>query len=282
MDSNSGGVASAARAMKTTAQALAHHLRTEIEAGRLAHRAPLPSSKQLATEWDTSPATVSRAMDMLADEGLIIGKPRAGRIVNYPPPATRETPIKPTVLLIGGYAGSGKTELGRILARQTHWPMLDKDTTTRPVVEQALELLGQSPHDRESEVYRTAIRPAEYEALVAGMMENVECGTSVIVTAPFALELSDRTWCDRMAANLSRLGAELHVVWVRCDAESMRRYIRHRGAARDTAKLANWEGYLAGLDLAFEPAFEHTIINNSADSRPLQEQAEQLLATVDA
>ncbi|MFI9381079.1 hypothetical protein [Kutzneria sp. NPDC052558] len=66
------------------------------------------------------------------------------------------------------------------------------------------------------------------------------------------------------------------------DAESMRRYIRHRGAARDTAKFANWEGYLSGLNLAFEPATEHTIVNNSADARPLQEQAEQLLATVTA
>jgi predicted kinase len=278
MDSNLGSVPSSGKA---TSQALAHHLRTEIEAGRLAHRAPLPTSKQLAAEWDTSPATVSRAMDILAAEGLIIGKPRAGRIVNYPPPAERSAPSRPKVLLIGGYAGSGKTELGRILARMTHWPMLDKDTTTRPVVEQALELLGESPHDRESTLYRDSIRPAEYEALIAGMIENVECGTSAIVTAPFSLELADRTWCDRTAANLARLGADLHVIWVRCDAESMRRYIRHRGAARDAAKLANWEEYVSGLDLAFEPAFDHhTIISNSADARPLQEQAEQLLATV--
>jgi len=279
MDLDLGNVPSSGKA---TSQALAHHLRTEIEAGRLAHRAPLPTSKQLAKQYDTSPATVSRAMDILAAEGLIIGKPRAGRIVNYPPPAERSAPNRPKVLLIGGYAGSGKTELGRILARLTHWPMLDKDTTTRAVVEQALELLGHSPHDRESDLYRTSIRPAEYEALIAGMIENVECGTSAIVTAPFALELADKTWCDRTAANLARLGADLHVIWVRTDAESMRRYIRHRGAARDAAKLADWNAWVAGLNLTFEPAIEHTVVNNSADARPLQEQAEQLLATVTA
>ncbi|QUQ70586.1 ATPase [Kutzneria sp. CA-103260] len=225
---------------------------------------------------------ISRAMDILADDELIISKPRAGRIVNFPPRVHLSVPSRPKVLLVGGYAGSGKTELGRILARLTHWPMLDKDTTTRPVVEQALELLGKSPHDRESTLYRESIRPAEYEALIAGMMENVECGTSAIVTAPFALELADRTWCDRTAANLARLGADLHVIWVRCDAESMRRYIRHRGAARDASKLANWDDYVKGLNLAFEPAIEHTIISNSANARPLQEQAEQLLATVTA
>lgn len=280
MEANHSGVLEPA---KVTSQALAHHLRTEIEAGRLAHRAPLPSSKQLAKEWQTSPATVSRAMDLLAEEGLIISKPRAGRVVNYPDAPERSAPRKPKVLLIGGYAGSGKTELGRILARLTHWPMLDKDTTTRPVVEQALELLGKSPHDRESQLYRDSIRPVEYEALIAGMIENVECGTSAIVTAPFSLELADRTWCDRTAANLAHLGADLHVVWVRCDAETMRRYIRHRGAARDAVKLANWDEYVSGLDLAFEPAYDHfTIVSNSADARPLQEQAEQVLATVTA
>ena len=35
----------------------------------------------------------------------------------------------------------------------TGWPMLDKDTMTRPVVEAALEITGQPPNDRESETY---------------------------------------------------------------------------------------------------------------------------------
>jgi predicted kinase len=184
------------------------------------------------------------------------------------------------VILIGGYAGSGKTELGRILARQTGWPILDKDTTTRPVVEAALESLDHSPNDRESELYLKVIRPAEYESLVATLNENVQCGNSAVVTAPFIRELADEAWCSRLAANLASLGAELHVVWVKCDAESMRTYIKHRGAARDAAKLAAWGEYLASIDLDFRPAIRHRIIDNSADSRPLQQQAADLLDDV--
>lgn len=87
--------------------------------------------------------------------------------------AIRQSPL---VLLIGGYAGSGKSQLSRIVARRTHWPMLDKDSTTRAVVEAALKAIGQSPHDRESDVYRQLIRPAEYEALITGVLENLDCG----------------------------------------------------------------------------------------------------------
>ena len=193
---------------------------------------------------------------------------------------TTAEPLAPKVVLIGGYAGSGKTELGRILARRTHWPMFDKDSATQAVVEAALEKLGQSPHDRESETYLTVVRPAEYEALLTITSENLECGTSAIVTAPFIRELADPAWCDRIGARVNSLGGELHVIWVRCDADSMRTYLCHRGAARDALKLADWPGYLAGVDLEFAPAIEHTIIDNSAHARPLQQQADEFLAKV--
>lgn len=110
----------------------------------------------------------------------------------------------PHVILIGGYAGSGKTEMGRILARETGWPMLDKDTLTRPLVEAALEAHGHSPHDRESELYLTEIRPREYEALAVATAENVECGTSAIVTAPFIREFTDPAWLSRTEAACTR------------------------------------------------------------------------------
>lgn len=265
----------------TSALVIARHIRADIEAGRLAHGTQLPSTRALAREWSTSVATIARAMALLADEGLVLNRDRSSRLVNYPNRTTDSgTGRTPNVILIGGYAGSGKTELGRILARQTGWPILDKDTTTRPVVEAALESLGQSPNDRESELYLTMIRPAEYEALIAGLNENVQCGNSAVVTAPFIRELADEAWCSRLAANLASLGADLHVVWVKCDAETMRSYIKHRGAARDAAKLAAWSEYVGSINLNFQPTIRHRVIDNSADSRPLQQQAADLLGEV--
>lgn len=264
----------------TSAVVIAQAIRNDICAGRLAHGRQMPSTRELAAEWDTSVATINRAMAILAEDGLVLNRARSSRIVNYPPPADEErTP--PTVVLIGGYAGSGKTELGRIVTRRTGWSILDKDTTTRPVVEAALEKLGLSPHDRESEAYMDTIRPAEYEALLSTMVENIECGASVVVTAPFVRELRDEAWCQRVSATVQEAGGELHVVWVRCDADSMLAYIRRRGAARDTAKLANWSEYLNNVvDLDYMPALPHSIINNSQGSHPLQDQAVALIASV--
>jgi predicted kinase len=261
----------------SSAIVIARHLRSDIEAGRYRHEEQLPSTRALAEQWHTSVATITRAMQQLAEQGLVINRDRSSRVVNYPDPRRRDRGA-PTVVVVGGYAGSGKTEFGRILARSTGWPMLDKDSTTRPVVEAALARLGESPHDREGETYLSVIRPAEYEALRECTMENVQCGNSVIMTAPFLRELRDPAWCQRTAAELDALGAVVHAAWVRCDPESMRTYLTRRGAARDASKLANWEDYLAGLDLEFTPAMPHTIVHNSLASTPLQTQAEQLIA----
>ncbi|MEU4517828.1 GntR family transcriptional regulator [Amycolatopsis sp. NPDC024027] len=263
-------------------QQVARNIRNDIEAGRLRDGQTLPSTRELATEWNVSPFTINEAMDVLIKEGLVISKPRAGRVVNAPHVAaeTRPKPSAPHALLVGGYAGSGKTELGRVVARETGWPMLDKDTLTRPVVEAALELLGLSPNDRESEMYLSKVRPREYEALISAMTENVQCGNSAIVTAPFIKEFSDPAWVERIQATCQGMGAKLSFVWVYCDAETMHTYVRHRGAARDATKLANWESYLAGIDLELRPPVPHVVIDNSASSKPLQDQARSLVSTV--
>lgn len=263
-------------------QQIARNLRNAIEAGVLRHGEVLPSSRELAQEWKTSVFTISEAMKLLVDEGLVVSKSRSKRVVNKPDQQERQDlrPKRPHVVLIGGYAGSGKSELGRILARETGWPILDKDTITRPVVEAALEVMGVSPHDRESDAYLETVRPREYEALSSATLENVECGSSAIVTAPFIREFKDTAWIERVQASYAALNATTAVVWVYCDADTMHTYIRHRGAARDAAKLADWRSYLAGIDLDFRPEVEHRVINNCASSAPLQVQAKSLLMSI--
>jgi predicted kinase len=140
--------------------------------------------------------------------------------------------------------------------------------------------VGGSPHDRESDIYQNVIRPREYEALMAAAIENVECGLSVIVTAPFIREFTDATWIERIRANFVSKGASTSVVWIRCDAGTMHTYIRHRGAARDAAKLADWPGYLASIDLDIRPRGPHFVVDNSVSSTPLQDQARDLLKAI--
>lgn len=263
-------------------QQVARNIRNQIAAGVLRDGQALPSTRDLAEEWGVSVFTINQAMGLLIDEGLVISKARAGRVVNAPDQVYRSEvrTAAPNVLLIGGYAGSGKTELGRILARATGWPMLDKDTLTRPVVEAALEILGLSPNDRESESYLSSVRPREYEALSNAMTENVQCGNSAIVTAPFIKEFKDTAWLNRIEASCVDMNAKLTVVWVYCDPATMHTYIRHRGAARDASKVENWAAYLDAIDIDFRPPVPHKVIDNSASGVPLQTQARDLVAQV--
>ncbi|GLW30170.1 GntR family transcriptional regulator [Actinoplanes regularis] len=260
---------------------VARNIRTAIEAGVLKHGEVLPPTRELADQWGVSVFTINEAMKTLADEGLVVSKSRSKRTVNAPTQQHSEVKVsKPNVILIGGYAGSGKSELGRILARETGWPMVDKDTITRPVVEAALELIGNSPNDRESDSYLRLIRPREYEALIATAVENVECGNSVIVTAPFLREFGEPAWIERTRARFGALGATTSVVWVYCDTETMHLYLRGRGAARDAGKLGDWPGYLANVDVDFRPASPHFLIENSASSTPLHKQANDLVDSI--
>ena len=266
------------------AEQITRQIRDSIHAGRLRHGQALSSTRQLAEEWDVSPKTINAALAPLITEGLVISRDRAGRTVNAPwqeEALAVVKPERPQVVLIGGYAGSGKTELGRMIVRETGWGMFDKDSTTRAVVEAALVALGQPPSDRESDTYLNIIRPAEYEALMDAMAENAACGASVVVTAPFLRELSNPGWLSQVRSRCDDLGTVLNVVWVACDAESMRGYIKHRGAQRDEWKLAHWDAYLASIDLGFRPPGSHVVIDNSRGySRTLHDQVKELVSNM--
>jgi DNA-binding transcriptional regulator YhcF (GntR family) len=261
---------------------IARKIRNDIEAGVLRDGETLPSTRELATQWEVSVFTITEAMRLLASEGLVVSSSRSKRTVRAPEQA-RHSEIRlqqPRVVFVGGYAGSGKSELGKILARETGWPLLDKDTLTRPVLEAALEILGLSPHDRESEAYLNLMRPREYEATMAAAVENVSCGNSAIVAAPFLREFKDTAWIERTQATFTDLRAVTTFVWVYCDEDSMHRYIRQRGAARDGGKLADWPTYVAGIDLDFRPPVPHHVVTNCVSGAPLQTQARELLKGV--
>ncbi|WP_159850662.1 AAA family ATPase [Nocardia sp. CY41] len=258
---------------------IARELRTEIESGRLRPGEKLPSSRALAERWGVSIGTVNLAMDQLGHEGLIHTRPRSGRVVADRAAAAgdRPRPPQPRVVYVGGYAGSGKTEVGRVLARETRWAILDKEVLTRSVVDAALVQLGSTIADRESALYREVIEPAEYQCLAAAVSENIAYGVSVIAIAPFLEQFANRAWFERQAASLAEQGADMSVIWVASSTEVMRTHLERRAAAKDTWKLGHWDQYLAGVDAQFAPAWPHTVIGNNLDDEPIQAQVKTFL-----
>ena len=191
------------------------------------------------------------------------------------------SPNAPVMVLVAGLAGSGKTETGKLLASATGWALLDKDSLTRPLTEGLLVRLNGDPHDRHSPLYVDHVRPLEYDCLLKTAWENVNCGVSVIVSAPFIREVNDEAWARRVRHRCERFGSRLHVVWVASDSPSMRARLTSRGAGRDVWKLANWDAYLQTVDAEMLPGCPHIIVDNCLQATlPLVDQVHAVAESV--
>ncbi|MFI7425250.1 hypothetical protein [Nonomuraea sp. NPDC049684] len=130
------------------------------------------------------------------------------------------------------------------------------------MVERLLVSLGGDPHDRHTELYLSEVRPLEYRCLMENAFDNLKVGTSAILAAPFIAELQSPDWISRLTNRCAAKGIDVAVVWVRCDADSMREYIEFRGAPRDAWKLANWQTYVSGLNSETSPPTAHITVDN--------------------
>ncbi|MER8188213.1 AAA family ATPase [Kitasatospora sp. NPDC094015] len=190
-------------------------------------------------------------------------------------------PHRPVVVLVGGYAGSGKSEFARFLAQLTGWPLLDKDPLTRPLVEQLLVALGGDPNDRHTGLYREQVRNMEYDCLMQAAWANINCRISTVLSAPFISEMTNQDWMQRLTNRCASLGVDVAPIWVQCDPESMREYITFRSAARDAWKLQRWNEYLQTIDTELRPAVPHLVVDNRLGAAiSLADQARQAIREV--
>jgi len=157
--------------------------------------------------------------------------------------------------IICGPAGAGKSTYGRKWAAETGACLLDSDTVTEPVVRAGMSLGGLDPNDRDSPEYRAAFRDPVYESLFAVAGENLK-HADVILVGPFTSEIRDPKWPEKLR---ERFGAEVELIFVRCDDDERHRRIENRGNPRDLSKLADWQGFLAKSG-SEAPVFEHRVV----------------------
>ncbi|MGW1053474.1 AAA family ATPase [Streptomyces sp. NPDC002521] len=190
-------------------------------------------------------------------------------------------PNRPTLLVVAGLAGSGKSEFSRFISRLTGWPVLDKDPITRPLVERLLVEMGSDPNDRHSPLYRDKVRPLEYQCLLETAYANVDCSISTVLTAPFVAEVSDERWMRRLINRCEARGVTVAVIWIQCDLETMHEYISFRSAARDSWKLQNWDEYASTIDPDLRPVVPHLVVDNRLGAAiSLTDQVRQIFGTV--
>lgn len=177
------------------------------------------------------------------------------------------------LVIVGGYAGSGKTEFAKTLARMYPAALLDKDTVSRHLVEKINFQLSGDPHDRESDLYLSDVRPLEYQCLLDTAIENLANGTNVIATAPWIREIASAKWRRETERLLAYLDHDLHICWVHSDAPTMKLRIAQRNAQRDRWKMHHWQQYEASIDPDRFWDYADIVIANSEGSPPLYDQA---------
>jgi predicted kinase len=152
----------------------------------------------------------------------------------------------PTLRIVIGTAGSGKSTIAQRLARQHGAAYLDKDAMSARFVEAALVSAGYDPGDREANpFYRDSILPLEYDSLLDVAGANLRLGCPVVVDAPFSPYLSDPTFITAAAERFDWPPIDVEVIRVRVSPKTLQDRLRKRGLERDQVKLAHWDEYWA-------------------------------------
>ena len=118
--------------------------------------------------------------------------------------------MKPKVFFVIGPAGSGKSMVGKRIAKRYDAAYVDKDTVATGFTELLLELNGSDKDDRDNNAfYQSTILPVEYETILRICGDNLALGRSVVLDAPFGRFFEDRNYL--IAAYVAALGGQLRL-----------------------------------------------------------------------
>jgi sugar-phosphatase len=157
-----------------------------------------------------------------------------------------------TAWVVAGPAGSGKTTLGRALARHLRVPLVDLDSVTNPLLDGLGDLVAPGGHWNE-EGRRARVRPARYAALRAVAADQVAAGLDVVLVAPFTAELRGGPEWTLLTEALAP--APVRVAWLRAERALLEQRVGQRREARDGVRTA------AELD---PPAVPHLVVDAAA------------------
>jgi predicted kinase len=180
--------------------------------------------------------------------------------------------------VVAGAPGAGKSTVADLLlARLRPVPaLLDKDVLFGGFVAEVLAAHGRSYGEREGHWYDEHVKRHEYAGMTAAARQMRAAGCPVRVVAPFTQQMRDPARWDAWMAELG--GDPVRLVWVRCDAATLRARIVDRDRGRDAGKLDGFEEFLARTRPDLPPPVPHVEVDNRLGAPPLGGQVDAAVA----
>lgn len=170
------------------------------------------------------------------------------------------------LILICGFAGAGKTTIGKALAKKLGYAFVDKDTISEDFTDYILAKNGESKTGRESFLYSAEINRLEYVTGLKVCKDIIENGINVVGAFPLALQIeSYEKW--KLLTILAGIPFDIDIkfIWIKHDIEQEKINLFARKSKKDKNKLANWDDYAASIDgLQIDKEFNCIEIENNA------------------
>ncbi|WP_282779148.1 MULTISPECIES: AAA family ATPase [unclassified Nocardia] len=155
------------------------------------------------------------------------------------------------VTVICGFPASGKSTAAKYLAAIIDAVIIDKDSFAPDLEESVMTELTGNPHDKDSATYMRVVNPHIYAAFVHQAL-MVGHRVPVVVDAPFLGHVQTAaarglSLSEQITSSTSLPAPPVRTVWVSAHPLQIRERMTHRGAHRDSGKLANWDDYRANV-----------------------------------
>jgi aminoglycoside phosphotransferase family enzyme/predicted kinase len=186
--------------------------------------------------------------------------------------------FRPTMLVLRGLSGTGKTIIADELSRKTDFVVLSSDAIRKG-------LFGIKPEEHRFEpfekgIYTTEATERTYAELIEKGTALVETGRSVILDATF----SELKYLKIAASKAKASGAIFHVVECVAEEETIRKRLKQRSLEKGAISDARWEVYKKqkGLFESLPTPFEggpHLVLKTDGPTEGvIQKVIEQVIA----